>query len=324
MPNSIITDLNHELLGAFEGNADRRAAHRAAQRIMSRVVTEKKFRDALITQCLNSPTFMLQKRINPVIALPVFENQHFTLVANVWFPLPNESTEETHQSIHHHGNLLLSSVAGFGSGYESILFERNFEMDSKTRVTQMRIAKIYENPMGNVEFVDSYTPHVVFYPKELSVTIALWSSERATAASGLRKGRIFQKSKKWIRKGLDALHLTSTIGLNQTTDLDFFPQDGQILCLQNRVMYPVGSEENFRKNFFHLLQAFEYSDLGHIKASLKNLPENEQKTSLTWLKKLESGEVIPREFEKAHLEIPKINLKRDEILRCFPKMAAVS
>ncbi|MEI9806550.1 MAG: hypothetical protein WDO16_01000 [Bacteroidota bacterium] len=42
----------------------------------------------------------------------------------------------------------------------------------------MQIEKQYQFGPGNLEFVDSDQPHVVFFPKEVSITFAMWAYQK--------------------------------------------------------------------------------------------------------------------------------------------------
>ena len=110
---------------------------------------------------------------DPVIAMTIVDNPFITLIAHFWMPLPDRSTNITHQSIHHHGRLLLTSVAPYGPGYESIIFKQGFKIDLQTEFVSIEIDKEYKNPLYNIEYIETNTPHVVFYPKELSVTFCI-------------------------------------------------------------------------------------------------------------------------------------------------------
>ncbi|MBI4040654.1 MAG: hypothetical protein HY390_02175 [Deltaproteobacteria bacterium] len=276
---------------------DRLKVHEQAAPIL-RDMSELKILFEIIQKNVTSPPFLLKERINPVIAFPIEENPSFSLIAHVWFPLPDGNTELTHQSIHHHGLLLLTSVAAWGEGYESILFKKNFSVDPETDRASMDVEAMFQHRLHEIRFVDVYQPHVVFYPKDLCVTYALWSYDRPRRLiDGLKSKAWFQKMKKPLGTMIQKFHLSKSVGLNVKKDLDFYVQGGNLYRLKERIEYPKGTQLNFLKNLFYFLQRIGYSGPIHGKPMARNQP-------------------IQSEFERCHLNIPKVQLHKKEILNC--------
>ena len=75
---------------------------------------------------------VLSNRNYPVVGLDLVLNPYYGLVANCWIPLPGGETDISTKSIHHHGEMLLTTVTAFGPGYEHWTFERPWVIDAAT------------------------------------------------------------------------------------------------------------------------------------------------------------------------------------------------
>jgi hypothetical protein len=289
-----------------------RIAHTSSKDVLLEMAKDKSILLEIIDRNIKSKGFFLKNRINPVIAMTVADNPFITLVAHFWMPLPDRSTNITHQSIHHHGRLLLTSVAPYGPGYESIIFKQGFKIDPQTEITSIEIEKEYKNPLYNIEYIETQTPHVVFYPKELSVTYALWTYDERSTLDKIRKNPFLQKNKKRILQFLNYMKGVSP-KINKIEYFDFFPSGFNIIAMKDRVMYPVGSNENFIHNVFYILQQVGYTDYKELKNILAAYPEKIKQQGLHLIHKIESGEQIQDIFDPVHLNIEKINFSREEL-----------
>ncbi|MBT9585605.1 hypothetical protein IV102_19850 [bacterium] len=292
--------------------ADRRAAHRACAPLLREMARDPKVLPAIICQNLATPGYLERTRINPVLAMSIDKNSEFEFIMHGWLPLPDRCTETSHQSIHHHGNLLLTSVSPLGPGYDSILFESDFRIDKRTQLTDLKPARYYHNSLYNLEFVDTQTPHIVFYPPSLSITYALWCPEKRSVARGLKNSKWVSKYKQQAKSVLNALGLARAVGLNVVEYFDFYLEKGQILAMKERVTYPEGSHENFVQNLFHFLQQVGFEDYDFVKSLPATTP-----AVAHWKAVFLKQEPIEDRFEPGHLGIAKINLSKAEMLGHF-------
>ena len=295
---------------------DYRIAHSKAKDILLEMAKNKNVLFDIIRQNLSSPGFFSQKRINPVIAFEITKDKDFSITAHCWMPLPDRATDITHQSVHHHGRLLLTSVSPIGEGYESIIFKKGYSLDKEAGLARMSIDKIYKNPQHNIEFIDSDTPHVVFYPKDFSITYAMWSYDKKDGfAASIRQSKIVQSNKKFILKILDKLGVSKKIGVNVLEYFDFYPADEKLHAMQNRVMYPVGSNENFVHNVFYILQRVGFPDKQFIYNLRSKLPSEELAVVEKPMNKFVNSETLEDKFDPVHLNIPKINFTKEELMK---------
>ncbi|MDQ3846053.1 MAG: hypothetical protein M3342_18905 [Bacteroidota bacterium] len=294
---------------------DYRVAHEKAKSILLSMAKDKSVLFDIIRQNLSAPGFFSQKRINPVIAFEIIKNKDFSITAHCWMPLPDRATNMTHQSVHHHGRLLLTSVSPFGEGYESIIFKKGFELNKEQGTAKMQIEKIYKNPCHNIEFIDSFTPHVVFYPSDFSITYAMWSYDKKDGLiATLRQSKFMQSNKKIVMNVLRKLGVLNRIGVNVLEYFDFYPEKKQLNALKDRVMYPVGSNENFVHNVFYILQRVGFDDLEFIKKLKTQLPPEERTIVEKPTNQFLNGEPLQDLFDPVHLNIPKINFSKEELL----------
>lgn len=291
---------------------DRRAAHHQCQPILRQLAQDPEFLPGIIRHNLATPGFLERTRINPVLAMDIDKNAEFEFIMHGWMPLPDRSTDLSHQSIHHHGNLLLTSVSPLGPGYESILFQPDFAIDSESGIAHLQPSRYYANALHNLEFIDSRTPHVVFYPPAVSITYALWCSEKPAVGARLKGSRLVQKYKGQAKSVLKALGLAKAAGLNVVEFFDFYLAEQKVWALKERITYPEGTHENYIQNLFHFLQQVAFDDYDFIRGL------NEPSAAVTrWKTAYLKQAEIPDSFEPNHLSIPKVNLSKPELLSHF-------
>ncbi|MBL0329716.1 MAG: hypothetical protein IPP64_09935 [Bacteroidetes bacterium] len=314
---AVLKDYIQRINDIFNKEGSRYTAHEMCKPILLEMAKDQSILFEIIKKNIEKPDFFLQKRINPVIAFEIETNETVSFVAHCWMPLPTKRNDITHQSIHHHGKLLLTSIAAFGPGYESILFKKGYTIDKKSGETHMEIEKVYTNPLYNIEFIDVNTPHVVFYPSQFSITYALWTNQEASNAENLKKYGLVNKYKKQLRKMIDFFGAANLLGLNTNEYLDFYPKNGKIIAMKSRVMYKPGSNGSFTRGFFSLLQTINYTDTNSIKKALKI----NSKSNTTELEKLAndyfSNVLIEDDFEKIHLNVEKVNFEKSELKKAF-------
>ena len=320
-------------LDSFKSTLDRLFAqelpgserHDRARDVLKPMVADPSVLEAIIKRNLEEPGFFLRTRDNPVIALKCFEEPAYTLVVNCWLPRPDRRTDISHQSIHHHGHLLLTSISAFGPGYESILFRKGFKVDRHTKAATIEIEKIYRNRYGHLEFVDSFTPHIVFYPPSVTVTYALWSNE-AIGSNGdrgllysLKKNPFIRKYRRQLKSAMAVLGFEAALGLNDSQNLDFYPENGCIRQMQRRMQYKPGGapRENLSQNFMYFLRETKFQDMDFIARLRERLSQEEQRVAGRWLTDFLSDFPISDSFDPEHLHIDKVTLNKEDILGCF-------
>ena len=299
----------------FQQENNRYKAHELCKPLLKEMANNSSILFEIVKKNLQKPAFFLQKRINPVIALDIEINETISFVAHCWMPLPDKQSDITHQSIHHHGKLLLTSVAAYGIGYESIIFKKEYSINKESGETFMQIDKIYKNPFLNIEFIDINTPHVVFYPSEFSITYAIWTNVESSTSENLKKLGLINKYKKQLRKLIDFFGAAKLMGLNTNEYLDFYPKDDKIMAMKSRVMYPEGSNSSFVKGVFSMLQTIQYNDIDSVKNAINSLPPKKIAELLKIADSFQKKETMLDDFEKKHLNIEYINFKKNALAK---------
>jgi hypothetical protein len=304
-----------ELSVIFSGSKDNGDAHVQAKPILQEMARDREFLFEIIRKNLLDPSYLSRVRHYPTLSLKIAETDRFTLVGNCWLPLPSRETDISFQSIHHHGNLELSTVSAFGSGYSSILFKKGFELESDSGIAHMEIAKDYQNTLYNLEFCESWQPHVVFYPAHFSITYALWASKESRVTDKLKKSPILQRIKTPLKVMLNATGLGKTLGIQKVENFDFHVKDRQIRTLKERVGYKAGTNKNFIQNVFYMLQEIEFKDGEFLQSLPSRLDLKIAESISPWITRLQEGTRIRDEFEEAHLQFdPHRNLNRIDVM----------
>ena len=305
------------LTDIFRTHADPYRAHEEARGLLAQLAKDPKFFAAVLQQHLSDIETFNHPRKNPVLEFVIEDNAHYTLIANCWLPRDDRDTKLSHQSVHHHGTLLLTTTALHGSGYETWNFTKPEPVAGADLLFNMSVTQAGRHPIGNMVFVDAHIPHIVFYPEQLSVTLALWSdSAPGSWKTRLKKMPVIQRFKKPLKATLQFLGLARAFNLNVVTLLDYYPVGSAFKGLVRRVMYPVGTNDNYLRNMFYVMQQTGNTDLGEVVDwALKNGRERmlnprlvEQYTTL-----IKSGMPIEKQFEESHRFLPYANLKRDDV-----------
>jgi hypothetical protein len=306
-----------KIANVFKTTPDRYAAHKAIQPIMSEMVQNKEVLQDIIRKNLSDDSFIHKIRHYPTLSMHIYKDENTDINAHIFMPLPDGNTDITFQSIHHHGNLLLTTAATFGVGYESILFKKGFTLDKNTHIAQMEIEKIYQFHQGSVEFVDVFQPHVVFFPKDISITYVVWSNKQAesNAQKSLKQNSLLRKFKKPVKKILHTLGLSQKMGLNVVENYDFYPEGKVIKSLKDRIEFEHGDNQNFLTNFFHVLQKTGFEDIAFLQKLLQKYPQHIVLKNL--IQDFISQKPIPAPFYESHRNVKYVNLHRKDIMYVF-------
>ncbi len=306
-----------EELRSIFSQPDLYRAHEECVPVMDAMAHDRAFFMAVIRKCLSDAEYLGRVRHYPTLAFPIEENEDFTLVANVFLPLPDGNRDLSFQSIHHHGQLILTTISAFGAGYESIVFKPGYAIDSQTGLTDMQMDRLYQNDLHNLSFIDKLTPHIVFYPEAASITLALWSREKHEALDKMKKMKVVQAVKKPLKRIIKMAGLNAAVGLNQVDYNDFYPEGGKIWGMKDRLGYVEGTNENWLQNVFSVVQQYGFDDMDFLRQLKADCGARGQEAPIPWIDRLLDGETIDLEFEPSHLHVDKVNLSKREILAVY-------
>lgn len=302
-----------EISSIFKNEKDRYEAHRKAAPVLKQMGADREVLYDIFRKNLSNESFINRVRHYPTLAFEIYQDKNVAINGNCFMPLPDRSGELSFQSIHHHGKLLLTTVAAFGPGYESILFKKGFTIDTNNQTAEMAIEKKYQFVNGNLEFIDADQPHIVFFPSDASITYAMWAyTKQSGLIKALKDNMVVKKFKGTIRVVLKKLGLLKKVGLNAIENLDFYPENGKIKVLKNRLGFREGTNENFLTNVFYVLQKAGFKDSTFLNELKNKYPGRTHLHQL--IDKLLRDEPIRDEFYDFHMNVKYVNLSKSEIL----------
>ncbi|MET0636017.1 MAG: hypothetical protein ABWZ25_08300 [Chitinophagaceae bacterium] len=305
-----------EIAGIFAGEPNRYKAHEKATPVLLAMGRDREVLFDVFRKNLSDPAFINKERHYPTLAFDIFQDDNVGISGNCFMPLPDRSTDLSFQSIHHHGKLLLSTVAAFGPGYHSIVFKKGFTFNKDSLVADIQMEKSYQFSEGSIEFIGSNQPHVVFFPEEVSITFAMWAYEVVNERTQkLKNNFLVRKFKEPIRFALKKLRLLDKAGINAVEYFDFYPEGDKIKVLRNRVNFEAGSNENFLVNVFYVLQRAGFQDFEFLRSLKTRFPGNNALGNL--VDKYIGGNKIMDEFYDFHKNVRYANLSRKDILNAL-------
>jgi hypothetical protein len=239
----------------FRRARDKHEANDQSRRVLEDMSGDAAFLTEALARHLRTPG-ALDARHYPVVSLNIELNPYYGLVANCWIPLPGRESDISTKSIHHHGNMLLSTVNAFGPGYEHWTFTRPEPVDEAAELYEMRLIERAPHPRHHVAFVDSYIAHLPFYPAETSITYALWSNKfPVTWKDQLKRVPLLQKNSAALRRLALRAGLGRRLDLKVVEYFDFYPTPEGFRGIRERKEFELGPNEDYLYSLFHIIQA---------------------------------------------------------------------
>ncbi len=307
-----------ELTQIFKSTRDKREAHQKSRSILEGMSHDPLFLTAVLQKHLTTPG-ALNTRHYPVLAMDVTLNAYYGMVVNCWVPLPDRNTNVTTKSIHHHGNMLLSTVTVFGPGYEHWTFKPLRHAEDEGISLELIDHKMH--PLHHVAFVDSYVAHVPFYPSSLTMTVALWTNQSPTTWKDRVKRLPVLKGKEAIFRNIGLrLGLTNLFDLKEIKDFDFCPTNDGFKVLKEREEFKRGPNENYLYSLFHIIQKTgneklvaviqQQLDSGKVDFQSRQIVEQLVQDVL-------KGKPIEGRLSEGHFGIPTANFTKQDIERAL-------
>lgn len=239
----------------FKSAKDKHAANQLSRSVLEEMSGDAACFTEILERHLRKPG-SFDTRHYPVVGIEVELNPWYSLQANCWIPLPGHEANISTKSIHHHGDLLLSTVTAFGSGYEHWTFTTPELIDPENELYDLKLIERAPHPLHHVAFVDAWIPHLPFYPPATSVTYALWTNRfPVTWRDHVKRVPLLQKNAASLRK------LAAKAGLKEQLDLkiaeyfDFYPTAQGFRGIRERTEFERGPNEDYLYSLFHVVQA---------------------------------------------------------------------
>lgn len=303
----------------FRAAPDKHEANYRSRPVLEEMSGDAAFFTEALEQHLRAPG-SLNVRHYPVVGLNIELNPYFGLVANCWIPLPDRRTDISTKSIHHHGNMLLSTVTAFGPGYEHWTFTRPEVLDEDAEVFEMKLIGREPHPAHHVAFVDSYVAHLPFYPSEMSVTYALWSNRfPVTWRDRVKRLRVLQRNSETLRKLAVKAGLARQLDLKVVEYFDFYPTECGFRGIRERNEFKRGPNEDYLYSLFHVIQATGNERVAPLIEERLGVGEEVENPELIrrLLEDLRAGRTIAGRLSEMHYNIAGANFTREEAERAL-------
>jgi hypothetical protein len=272
---------------------------------------------AILGKHLASPG-VLDKKHYPVVAMDIELNPFYGLVANCWIPLPGRETHISTKTLHHHGNMLLTTTTIFGPGYEHWTLTKPTEVSPDGELFSTKLIERRPHPQGHVAFVDSYVAHIPFYMSSLTITLALWSNKFPTTwRDRLKRVPFIEKRKDTL------LRLTTKAGLTKALDIktieyfDFYPTAEGLKGMKERREFELGPNSDYLYSLFHIIQQTGNEKLTSLvrRQLVSYAPPGNNDLVRRLLEDIEHGNALEGRLSDCHFGIPYANFTKKELER---------
>lgn len=312
---SALREVTAELLAVFKRAPSKHEAHSRARPILEQATRTPRFLASVLEAHLQKPDALNRKNY-PVVGITAELNPYFSLVVNGWVPLPDRATDVSTKMIHHHGDMLLTTATLFGPGYEHWLFSRVREHDVARDLYAMDLVEAAPHPQHHVAFVDAWTPHAPFYPRDLSITLCLWSHQGpVTWRDHLKRSPPFRGREEQFRTFAERLGMRRALDLKIVDSFDYTPTAEGFRVMRERKEFELGPNEDHLRSLFSILQR---TGNDHLSRAVKRLLQDGHVASPDFtaelVAQLERGTPIEGKLsEGLHYAIPYANFSRDAV-----------
>ncbi len=299
----------------FATAPNKHEANYRSQAVLEDMSSDPEFFTSVLEKHLQTAGSLNTKHY-PVVGIDIELNHLFGLVANCWIPLPDRATNVSTKAIHHHGDMLLSTVTAFGPGYEHWTFEKPVVVDPETESYSMTLIDHAPHPLHHVAFVDSYVAHLPFYPQGMTITFALWSSKfPSTWKDRLKRVPLVQKNSDLLKKVARSAGMTKQLDLKVVEYFDFYPTPEGFRGIKERKEFERGPNADYLPSLFQVIQETGNEQMVPLlKQQLESgQPLENPELLKDLIRKLESGQTIEGRLSSTHYGIERANFSRHDL-----------
>ncbi len=300
---------------------DRHEFHKRSAPILVKMGKDKYFWDEVFRHNLNDKGFLQREwTMYEIPFFYVYENDDFYIKVHLFVPLKDYKPKIAASAIHHHNNYLLSTFAAFGSGYETMLFEKEIEINPDSKETKLRIRKQFTQEAEPIHLVDSWEPHVVINPTSLSATVVLWSPDKKRTTDSLRSNPVLKAFKTPLRKLIYALGMDKQIGIAAKETYQFYVKENKFYAvLEDEFFAPTRAQSGPEVDDYSIQTVFAFMQRKGFddKEFLKTLKQctDVPKYYHKWIDMILNGQPIPDTFAKEQINIPGGKMTVEDILK---------
>jgi len=313
-----IPDYVDRLERIFAAAPSKHEAHAAANPVMDELGRSPEFLTAVLRRHITTPGAFAAENY-PVVSMMIASNPHFELVANAWIALPDGGTDLSTKAIHHHGELLLTTSAAFGPGYDHWTFTTPRQIDVERDLWAMELLSHGRHKLHEVAFVDAYIAHLPMFPASLSVTYCLWSSRSDTNwKDTLKRVPVLQRNSAKLRRAATKVGLAKQLELKNSEYFDFYPSADGFVGMPEREEFQRGPTADHLHSLFHIVQGTGNEALARgIAERLDAIPPPNAELARRLLADLEAGTPIAGRLSPGHTDVPHANFRAADIERAL-------
>jgi hypothetical protein len=243
-----------ELTRIFKTSSCKHDAHERSRPVLEDISADRDFITAILWQYLSTPD-VLNATNYPTVEISIRLNADYHVLVNCWIPLPNRQTNVSSKTIHHHGNMLLTTIGIFGSGYDHWLFSKPEAIDPANELYAMQLVERKRHVLRDLAFVDAWVPHLPVYPGQLSLTLCLWSNQFPTTwRDHVKRIPVLKRHDKSLRRLAVRAGLAKPFDLKVVSYFDYYPTAKGFKGMQKRMEFPRGPNEDYLHSVFHVIQ----------------------------------------------------------------------
>ena len=299
----------------FANAPNKHEANYRSQAVLEDMSNDPGFFTSILEKHLRTPGSLNTKHY-PVVGIDIELNHLFGLVANCWIPLPDRATDVSTKAIHHHGDMLLSTVTAFGPGYEHWTFKRPVAIDPEAESYAVELIDHAPHPLHHVAFVDSYVAHLPFYPEDMTITYALWTSKfQSSWKDRLKRVPLLQKNSARLKKIAKRAGLAKQLDLKVVEYFDFYPTPQGFQGIKERTEFERGPNADYLPSLIHVIQGTGNEQLASLlkqQLSAQSPLENPDQLK-DLIRRLESGQPIEGRLSSTHYGIERANFRKHEL-----------
>ncbi|MFT4662149.1 MAG: hypothetical protein ACI8XB_002437 [Patiriisocius sp.] len=300
--------------------------HKAMEPLLLKMGKDKDFLKTVLKRNFTDEGYLgFEYSLYNVPFLYVHETDDYNLKIHMFPPHPDKKDGIAAHCIHHHNNYILTTNAMHGSGYESILFEKNAPVDQETGIANLKINKHFHQKDWNPSRIESWEPHIVFIPDELSSTLLIWTPDKIRATDKLRNNPVIKPFKKILAKTINALGLASNFGIAEGgKKFQFYVKDDTFIGIEEDDYFaPTRAAKGRKVNEFSMQQVFAVIQrMGLVdKEFFKELKNNSKTPEYyhQYIDMLLNDRVIPDVSHPTEINIPNRSYTREDIFSADKK-----
>ena len=233
-----------EIISLENQNPDRLDFHKKAEHLLSKMGADDDFLKLVVKRNLVDSGFLNQKwSMYNIPFFYIYETPDFYLKIHFFPKMENYVKGTAAHCIHHHNNYILTTAAIFGTGYETILFDKKVEVDPLNLKSKLSISKHFTQAEFPVHRIDAWEPHIVFNPEKFSATLQLWTPDQKRVTDSLRFNPVLKFIKQPLRKLIYLLGMEKNFGIAAQKTYQWYVQDKQFMAIEEDVYFKPTRED---------------------------------------------------------------------------------